>query len=129
MEWRMRRVLLLLLGLLFVLAACAPQGRYTDVSVDDLYAHLNDPSVYIVDVRTPGEFAAGHVAGAVNRPLQEIDRWWRELPKDRPVYVYCRSGNRSRQASEYLKRKGFTNIYNVTGGILDWQAAGYPLVR
>ena len=115
--------------LLFVLAACAPKGSYTNVTADDLYAQLGQPDVIIVDVRTPAEFAEGHIAGAVNRPLQTIESWYKELPKDKPVYLYCRSGNRSQQAAEFLKKKGFRNIYNEQGGILAWIQRNYPVVR
>lgn len=67
--------------------------------------------------------------GAVNYPLEGIDLWADRLPKDRPIYVYCRSGNRSRQAVEYLARRGYTQLYHVQGGVLAIEAAGYPLVR
>ena len=83
----------------------------------------------VVDVRTPGEFAQGHVPGAINLPVEEVARWADRIPKDRPVYLYCRSGNRSRKAAEYLARKGYTNLYNVEGGVLAIARAGYPLVR
>jgi len=83
----------------------------------------------VVDVRTPAEYAAGHVPGAVNLPVEEVARWADTLPKDKPVYLYCRSGNRSRQAAEYLKKKGYTNLYNVEGGVLAIERAGFPLVR
>ena len=115
--------------LLFVLAACASKGSYTNVTADELYAQLGRPGVIIVDVRTPAEFAGGHIAGAVNRPLQTIESWYKELPKDKPVYLYCRSGNRSQQAAEFLREKGFRNIYNEQGGILAWIQRNYPVVR
>lgn len=85
--------------------------------------------VLIVDVRTPMEFAQGHVPGAVNLPVEEVSRWAKDLPKDRPVYLYCRSGRRSLQAAEYLARQGYRNLYNLEGGILAIERAGYPLVR
>ncbi|MFX7862343.1 rhodanese-like domain-containing protein, partial [Acinetobacter baumannii] len=75
-------------------------------------------------MRTPQEFAQGHVPGAVNLPLQEIAAWANKLPKDKPVYLYCRSGNRSRQAAEVLKKKGYTNLFNVEGGVLAIERAG-----
>ncbi len=120
-----------LLGLLFLpslLSACGARGRYQEVGPEDLYAHLSG-EVLVVDVRTPMEFAQGHVPGARNYPLEAIDAWWHQLPKDKPVYLYCRSGNRSRQAAEYLKGKGFTHLYNVQGGVLAIERMGYPLVR
>lgn len=115
--------------LILVLAACAPKGSYTNVSADDLYAQLGRNDVLIVDVRTPAEYAEGHIAGAVNHPLQTIETWYKDLPKDKPVYLYCHSGNRSQQAAEFLKKKGFSNIYNERGGILAWAQRNYPIVR
>ncbi len=60
----------------------------------------------LVDVRTPGEFASGHLPEAVNMPLHELGRRVAELPEDRPIVVYCRSGARSARAAGMLKRAG-----------------------
>ncbi len=125
----MRKWSLLLTVLLAVLAACAPKGAYKNVTADDLYAQLGRPGVMIVDVRTPSEYTQEHIAGAVNKPLQQIEVWYKTLPKDEPVYLYCHSGNRSHQAAEFLKGKGFRNIYNEQGGIIAWNKRSYPLVR
>lgn len=124
----MVRLALLALLALGLLAACGPRGGYRDVGPAELYQAVGAEAL-IVDVRTPQEFFAGHVPGAVNYPLEGIDLWADRLPKDRPIYVYCRSGNRSRQAVEYLARRGYTQLYHVQGGVLAIEAAGYPLVR
>ncbi|WP_038057408.1 rhodanese-like domain-containing protein [Thermus amyloliquefaciens] len=122
-----RRALLALLPLA-LLAACGPKGSYQNVGPEELYRALEAGAV-VVDVRTPQEFASGHVPGALNLPVEAIAQWGDSLPKDKPVYLYCRSGNRSRQAAEYLKKKGYTNLYNLEGGVLAIERAGYPLVR
>jgi rhodanese-related sulfurtransferase len=80
----------------------------------------------LIDVRTAEEFASGHIAGAVNISLQELPARLSEVPKDRPVVLYCRSGNRSAQAMDVLKASGYTNIYDM-GGIIAWQSAGLPV--
>lgn len=80
----------------------------------------------LLDVRTPAEFSGGHIPGAVNIALQNLPQQLAELPKDRPLIIYCRSGNRSRQAQQYLAQAGFTNTYDL-GGIIDWQAQGLPV--
>lgn len=68
----------------------------------------------LVDVRTPGEFAAGHIAGAVNIPVQELDARMNELqPKDAAVVVYCRSGHRSGNAARMLKSAGFAAVHDL----------------
>ena len=120
-----RRALLGFFALL-ALAACGPRGSYQNIGPRELYQAVDQGAV---DVRTPQEFAEGHVPGAINLPVEAVAQWADTLPKDKPVYLYCRSGNRSRQAAEYLKRKGYTNLYNLEGGILAIQREGFPLVR
>jgi rhodanese-related sulfurtransferase len=74
----------------------------------------------LVDVRTPGEFAAGHLPGAVNIPVQELDRRMAELDaKDRPIVLYCRSGNRSGQAARMLESAGYSQVHDL-GAMSRW---------
>ena len=68
----------------------------------------------LIDVRSPGEFASGHVKGAVNIPVDRLGNQVQVLKKDKPVVVYCRSGARSMAAKALLEKKGFKNI--VDGG-------------
>lgn len=68
----------------------------------------------LVDVRTPGEFAAGHIPGAINIPVQQLDTRMSELqPKDAAVVVYCRSGHRSGNAARILKNAGFPAVHDL----------------
>ena len=80
-----------------------------------------EPAAIILDVRRPDEYQAGHIPGAINIPNETIGR--EELPqlpdKDQTILVYCRSGNRSKQASEKLAVLGYTQVLEF-GGILDW---------
>jgi rhodanese-related sulfurtransferase len=82
---------------------------------------------FLVDVRTPEEFAAGHLLGAVNIPLAELQdnlrKWTAVLPKNTPLVLQCRSGARSAQATRILIKAGFTNVLNLDGGILGWENA------
>lgn len=73
----------------------------------------------LVDVRTPEEFSAGHIQGAVNIPVQHIDSRAAEIPKDKPVVVYCRSDARSGQAASILRGKGREDVHNL-GGMSNW---------
>lgn len=82
---------------------------------------LTDPSIQLIDVRTPDEYKAGHIAEAKLIPLQELPNRLSEIDKTKKVYVICHSGNRSSQASQILKENGFTNIYNIQGGMMKWQ--------
>ncbi len=93
------------------------------------YVSNISPATHIlIDVRTPAEFAGGHIAGAINIPVDDLAARLDSVPRDRPVVVYCRSGNRSATAARVLANAGFDPIYDM-GGIIAWQAAGLPVTR
>ncbi len=107
---------------------------YENVPVQHVYQHWKQgersPIPFIVlDVRTPQEFAAGHIEGARLIPVQDLERHLKALPKDRQIYVYCRSGRRSARAAKMLATHGFDRVENMLGGIEAWKAAGYPVVH
>ena len=83
----------------------------------------------LLDVRTPAEYAQGHIDGAINADINSADfaNSIEKLNKENPVFVYCLSGGRSSAAAEQLKEKGFKEIYNLEGGVLAWNAAQLPL--
>lgn len=96
--------------------------RIEEISTAELQTRLEKgEKLVIIDVREPDEYAAGHVPGAVLKPLGQIQTWARELDKDEEILLFCRSGNRSSQAYRYLHSQGFTKLKNVAGGILDWR--------
>ena len=115
--------------LVFLVAFWGLAQGFTIVTVDDLNRALADPKTFVIDVRTPQEYAGGHVPGAVNWPLQEIESWWSKVPKDRVVYIKCNTQNRSRVAAQYLMSKGYNDLKLVQGGIQAWRSRGYPIVR
>lgn len=80
---------------------------------------LEKENVLVVDVREPDEHAQGVIAGATLMPLGQVGRRFSELPKDRPVALICRTGNRSQAAAEFLMTKGY-DVMNVEGGMVDW---------
>jgi rhodanese-related sulfurtransferase len=91
-----------------------------EISVQELSEILEkDPSTVLIDVREQDEFDDVNLAGQLI-PMSEIEDRFAEIPKDETVYIYCRSGRRSRTAIEFLKSKGYSNCFNVTGGILAW---------
>ena len=93
--------------------------RGGDVTGSDA-RRLVEAGARLVDVRTTEEFAAGHIPGAVNIPVQELDRRIGELePKDAPVVVYCRSGNRSGRATRVLKGAGYAKVHDL-GAMSRW---------
>ena len=110
----------------FLLTACVPGGQamdsYSQISQDEAKEMMEqDDGHVIVDVRRPDEFEAGHIPGAICIPNETIgSEQPEELPDpDQIILVYCRSGNRSKQASQKLFDMGYTNIYEF-GGIIDW---------
>ncbi len=95
---------------------------YRQISMNEAVKLIESETDYIIlDVRRPDEFSAGHIPDALNIPNEEIgNEEISELPnKDQLILVYCRSGNRSKQASEKLVKLGYTNIVEF-GGINDW---------
>ena len=97
-------------------------AEYTSITMEDAKEIFQEKGDYlIVDVRRADEFAEGHIPGAINIANEDIvSSEPAELPdKDQVIYVYCRSGNRSKQASAKLAAMGYTNIVEF-GGILDW---------
>ncbi|OUP80923.1 pyridine nucleotide-disulfide oxidoreductase [Lachnoclostridium sp. An169] len=92
-------------------------GVFKQVHVSDVRG-LVESGACIIDVRTPEEFDEGHLKGAVNIPLGELRHRTSEIPKDRPVYLHCRTSQRSYNAIMALKGRGFDNIYNISGSFL-----------
>ena len=80
----------------------------------------------LIDVRTPEEFASGHIEGAVNIPVDALAGRLSEVPTGQPVVVYCRTGNRSATASKILADAGYTSIYDL-GGLQGWISQGFPV--
>lgn len=105
----------------------ADHGEYRTVDVATLKSSLDGGKVpVLIDVRTPQEFGRGHVPGARNIPIQELERRVGELDpwRGQEVWVVCRSGGRSAKASDILAKRGWTAV-NVDGGTEAWVAAGH----
>lgn len=118
----MKKLSLLLL-LLIGLTACSSTASVTKISAKEAKAMMDTQEVIIVDVRTIEEFNEGHIENAINIPVETITVAPTELSdKEATLLIYCRSGNRSVQASEKLAELGYTNVYDF-GGIIDWTYA------
>ena len=114
------------------LAACG--GTTVQYGLVDAPAALeltqeNGQDLVIVDIRTPEEFAAGHIDGSVMIDFYspDFEAQLDTLDKDAEYLVYCRSGNRSSQAMSMFKDLGFANVTELEGGIITWAEAGFPL--
>ncbi len=109
-------------------------NRFRGVKEVDTVAALqliNHKDALILDVRQPEEFAAGHLLNARLIPLGKLKERMGELEKykDQPIVVVCRTGNRSGTASFLLQKQGFSQIYNLAGGVLAWQKNKLPLEK
>ena len=124
----LKRILPLLLVLVIMLAGCGksdadtPKNTYEKITMSEGLARMESDENYILlDVRRADEFEAGHIPGAVNLPNEEIGT--EEIPslpdKTQTIYIYCRSGNRSKQAADKLLALGYTNLIEF-GGIIDY---------
>jgi len=122
---------LLIAGVTVLLTACGSGGtKVTNLNVSDLGSKIKDPSVVILDVRTPAEFQEGHIQSAINIDFEasNFESEVNKLDKSKSYAVYCRSGRRSGLATEIMAKDGFKSIFNLNGGIIDWQSSGNRLV-
>jgi rhodanese-related sulfurtransferase len=99
-----------------------------EIDSDGLQARLAaGEEVLLVDIRTPGEIAQGAIPDAMILPMHLIPLRMSELPRDRDVVLYCRSGARSYHACAYLAQQGFDNVINLRGGIIAWARHGFAI--
>lgn len=106
-------------------------GTYRNVNTKEAMAVIGKEKPLLLDVRTPNEFHEGHLEGAWLIPVQQLAFRIGELEehRDKPILVYCRSGNRSIPASQILMEKGFKKVYNLSGGIREWIREGGKVVN
>lgn len=127
----MRKSLSLVAVLLLSLTACSSgnTSAVTDLNVSEFANVLATEEVVILDVRTPEEFTSGHIANAININAESgrFETEIQSLDKSKTYAVYCRSGNRSGNATKIMSEAGFTNLYNMQGGTIDWTNSGFPL--
>ena len=114
-----------------LLAGCSNSSTATDLNVSEFSSKVTEAGIITLDVRTPGEFNEGHIEGAQLIDFQSgnFENEIATLDKSKTYAVYCRSGNRSGQAVKVMSDAGFSNLYNLNGGVIDWANAGLPLVN
>lgn len=94
------------------------------LSTTEFKEAISNKKVQLVDVRTASEFQSGHIKGALHIDYfdsRNFNKAFEKLDKEKPVYLYCRSGNRSNKASKKLETMGFTEIYDLHGGYMSWR--------
>jgi len=106
-------------------------AAYREVGAKEAAQIIANLKPFVLDVRTAGEFADGHLEGATLLPIQQMQKRIGELAPHRqePVFIYCATGNRSTVAAKLLVDAGFEQVINLRRGIVDWKAAGLPIVK
>ena len=125
-------LVMVILGAIFVLDGSKTPEVVSEnlpsvVSVEEAY-QLRQEGAFILDVRRLDEWEQGHIPGATLITLDELGSRLDEVPRDQPVVVVCRSGNRSAQGRDILFDAGFTKVTSMDGGMNSWQAMGYETV-
>jgi len=127
-HWLLFAALAAILALLAHNLIVSGKGSVDPLGATDL---INHRDAIVVDVRAAADFAKGHVLNAHNLPMNGFKNQIGVLHKhkDRPIIVSCRSGAQSSTACRLLRKEGFSEVYNLRGGILSWQSANLPLSR
>ena len=115
----------LAIGLTATAVLAAPYKNIASVEAKKLVEQKKN--VFLLDVRTPQEYAQARLKGSVLIPINEIERRMQEVPKNRPVLVLCAVGSRSNLVAGFLANKGYGEVYNLTDGLVGWYRNGYPL--
>lgn len=130
--------LLLVTLFIFTIQKEGDQSMFKNVSVEEAREMVKE-DVFVLDVRTPAEFNSSHIEGATLIPVTNafgsnvssemlLDARTDEIPQNKKILVYCRTGQRSTAASKILINEGNSQVYNMAGGINAWINAGYPVV-
>ncbi len=119
----MRNLFILLL--LVITTSCTSQnsGQVQSIDIERVKAEVIGKDVQWVDVRTPGEFNVGHIDDAINIDVSNRDMFakkFEKLDKEKPLYIYCQMGGRSKKAAKQLKDMGFKSIFDYSGGYGEW---------
>lgn len=124
----MRKITNILLIVSICILGCQEKKaqKESDLSVSEFESQMVGENSFLLDVRTPEEVATGKIKGAsvLNIMGPEFEKEYMYLPKNKTLYVYCRSGNRSRKALQFLKEHGFDSVYHLDGGIKAWVSEG-----
>lgn len=109
----------------------AKNPKYKDINSCLFKRKMAKTQTILIDVRTPEEYKTAHLKNAIiiDFKADNFENQIKKLPKDLPICVYCRSGNRSSKSMEILKQEGFLRVYNLKGGINSWQKKGLKTVQ
>jgi len=126
----MKKIVLIVISIFLLVGCTSMTAGVTNMNVSEFSAKIAEAGVVTLDVRTPNEFAEGYIEGArlIDFQSGNFENEIATLDKNATYAVYCRSGNRSGQAVKVMQDAGFTNVFNMNGGVIDWANAGLPLV-
>lgn len=120
----------LLVLLLIIPAMAAFAAGVRDMSSTEAKVYLEkNRKTFLLDVRSPEERRQGYIAGSVLIPIDRVGQRLAEIPRNRPVIVYCAVGSRSRVVAQALARQGYPDVINMRDGIVGWYRSGYPVQR
>ncbi len=127
---KMKKLIAVIIASTLALTSCGGEAAVVDLNPADFQAKAQEAGVILLDVRTAGEFAAGHLEGAINIDVEGMtfEGEIASLDNTKTYAIYCQSGRRSRIAVETMNKAGFTKLFNLDEGIGSWQAAGLPVV-
>ncbi len=117
--------------ILILFSACSSNGNIRDISANNLANQLERSDMLILDVRTPQEYTAGHVPGAINMPHTSVKSQLEKLQeyKDKTIVIYCKSGRRAAMAKQTLVDAGFKQLLHLDGDMDGWQLGNFPIEK
>jgi rhodanese-related sulfurtransferase len=125
----MKALLILSFSLIVSLTACEAQdSSVKNIKSNEMETLMQEPDVVVIDVRTPSEVQSGYISTSkcfIDVNDREFNSKIDELDKEKTYIVYCKSGARSSYAANYMAKNGFTKVYNLTGGIMNWKNQSY----
>lgn len=133
----MKKLIAIIVATSFIASGCSStesssqtSSKVTNLSAADFAGAILENNVVTLDVRTPSEFAEGHISGAINIDVEgaNFDSEISKLDSAKVYAVYCHSGRRSQIAVDKMSAAGFVNLYNLENGIADWISRGWPVV-
>ncbi|MFN8438663.1 MAG: rhodanese-like domain-containing protein [Cytophagales bacterium] len=114
----------------FLFSCSSSTAQNTNLEVVEFEKAIQNSNIQLLDVRTAEEYAQGHIKGALQanwNDEEEFQNRIKALDKSAPLYVYCRSGGRSANATQWLQQNGFSKVHNLLGGITAWEEKQFPI--
>lgn len=125
----MMKILAVVATIVLAITSVALAAGYRNVDSGEVVKLLKNKDTVLIDVRTPEEYRKAHIRGAQLIPVSDLGQRIGEIPRQRPIVVYCTVGSRSRVAAEMLASKKLPEVYNMSDGIIGWHRNGFPIEK